>query len=145
MFRNTIIDPNAGNRRRLGTTTTDADIALTCARNGMLSTAELSELNSKQEWQAYEHHICARDPIHFIPNNQADLKNKVQPIRIDHQPIYGPTAVGALRTQLNLIHQQSQHQQKAAAYTLDYNGFIHSPQPNEGLYHEPLPNIDWLA
>jgi hypothetical protein len=69
----------------------------------------------------------------------------MQPIGIDLKPIYGTTAVGALRSQLNHTHHESQHHLKAADHLLDYHAFIQLPQHDEGLYLEPLPNFDWLA
>jgi len=68
----------------------------------------------------------------------------MEPIDHDSQPIFGPTTVETLRSTLNKWLIDTEHQERAAAHTLNYGGFITYPQPHQGLNNVPLPTFSWL-
>jgi hypothetical protein len=101
----------------------------------MLHDEEITKITNTEEWVLVAHQVCDRQPIHSFP--------EMEPIDHDFQPIFGPTTVETLRTTLNQLLLDTEHQQRAAHLTLSYGGFITHPQPHQGVNPLPLPMISW--
>jgi len=143
-YKNTILDPTPENLFSLGITRADTVIANFCRRKGLIQEEEIYQVRTLGQWQQLAEEVAERTPTDNLPQNQTDTDHTMVPNDYDQLPIFGFTTVEKLQSSLNQQLLDLEHQQRAAALTLKYHGFIRKAKPHQGINKVPMPLIDWL-